>query len=233
MDRMVGYGFALHVALRKRAIEAQARYAITRGTRQIVVIGSGFDSLALRLAREFETVGCFELDRAGTIALKQRALARARFEAPSHLRFVACDLGENTLQDVLSQQPAFDRTVPTFYVAEGLTMYLTEQENRALFSAVRACSEVQCTLAFTAIETLSTVGRPSALLRDKLLKRDKSRFSWCIAPADVDSYLRGVGLTLQSVTTYQQLQSAFRTAPERLRLERVSGEHVYIAQGPA
>jgi hypothetical protein len=71
------------------------------------------------------------------------------------------------------------------------------------------------------------------LLRDKLLERDRSRFSWCIAPADVDSYLEGVGLKLHSVTTYQQLQSAFRSAPERLKLERVSGEHVYIAQGPA
>jgi methyltransferase (TIGR00027 family) len=230
MDHLVAYGFALHVALRKQTIEAHARQALARGYTQLVVLGSGFDALAPRLAREFPWLQCFELDRPDTLALKRRALARAQVPEPGNLCFLACDLETTSLHDVLSREPRFHAHATTFYVAEGLTMYLSDQENRRLFSAIRACSAGQCTLAFTAIETLSTVSKLGGTIRDKLLMRNKARFSWCISSSEVETFLRGVGLRLQSVDTYQQLQSEFRSASERQRLERVSGEHVYLAR---
>lgn len=231
MDRMVAYGFPLHIALRKKTIEAHARRAIEHGSTQLVVIGSGFDSLALRLSRELPALRCFELDRPETIALKRRAIARAEFPEPANLSFVACDLGTMPLHEALGKTPGFQDHVPTFYVAEGLTMYLTEQQNRELFSAVRACSTHQCTLAFTAIEALSTVSKLGGALRDRLMSRHDPKFSWCISRSEVDSYLRDLGLTLESVDTYQQLQFDFRSVSERRRLQRVSGEHVYVARG--
>src|SRR5882672_6603976 len=55
-ERATVPGLLLHFMLRKRWIEEAVRAALTDGCRQVVVIGAGFDTLALRLSREFPRV---------------------------------------------------------------------------------------------------------------------------------------------------------------------------------
>src|SRR3954463_10787428 len=84
IERATVPGLCLHFMLRKRWIEHAVRSALARGARRVVVIGAGYDTLALRLAREFPALRFTgpsgdaggEARRAGGVA--ERALRRRR-----------------------------------------------------------------------------------------------------------------------------------------------------------
>src|SRR4051794_31802357 len=75
IERATVPGLCLHFMLRKRWIEHAVRSALARGARRVVVIGAGYDTLALRLAREFPALRFTEVDHPATQAVKRAALA--------------------------------------------------------------------------------------------------------------------------------------------------------------
>ena len=60
-ERSTVPGLMLHFMLRKRMIEAAVTEAVFRGASQVVVIGAGFDTLALRLHRSHSAVTFIEI----------------------------------------------------------------------------------------------------------------------------------------------------------------------------
>ena len=78
-------GILAHYWHRKRWIESRCRVAIKEGVTHVVVIGAGFDTLALRLAGEFPDVRWIELDHPATQGAKQRGLNRGGLAVPSSL----------------------------------------------------------------------------------------------------------------------------------------------------
>src|SRR5882672_5169852 len=95
-ERATVPGLLLHFMLRKRWIEEAVRAALAEGCEQVVVVGAGFDTLALRLSREFRSATFVEIDHPATQASKMRAIERTG--APGNLRFVPADLARVRLQ---------------------------------------------------------------------------------------------------------------------------------------
>ncbi len=77
-------GLLLHFMLRKRWIEEAVRAALTEACGQVVVIGAGFDTLALRLSREFPRVSFIEIDHPATQKYKRLAGERGGATANLH-----------------------------------------------------------------------------------------------------------------------------------------------------
>jgi methyltransferase (TIGR00027 family) len=97
--------------------------ALKSGIRQVVVLAAGYDSRAWRMART--DVIFFEVDLAATQADKR---SRAPQEGPV---YVAADVTEPSWRDQLVAA-GFRTGEPTAFTAEGLTMYLTEEQVSAL-----------------------------------------------------------------------------------------------------
>lgn len=93
-------------------------------TDQLVILGAGYDTRALRL-REGVAVRCFEVDMPKTQAVKREALRRAGVDATT-VTFVAADFEK---QDWLAQllQAGFDPAKPALFIWEGVIMYLDEE----------------------------------------------------------------------------------------------------------
>jgi methyltransferase (TIGR00027 family) len=144
-------GIALHYLARKRFLEEAVRAALAAGVRQVVVLGAGYDTLCLRLHREFPAVAFVECDHPATQGVKLRALA-ARDAVGENLRFVAADFTRVTLEEALGGLPGFVEAQPTVMVAEGLTMYLTEAEVLRLFAFLAARGGAGSRFAFTFLE---------------------------------------------------------------------------------
>jgi methyltransferase (TIGR00027 family) len=134
-------GLMLHFMLRKRWIEEAVRGALSRGCRQVVVLGAGFDTLAARLAPQFPAVRFVEIDHPATQAVKRAAVQR------ENLQFVAADLARSSLQEVLP--PSAARSV---FIVEGLLMYLTPEEVAALFAAIAEMQPGGGEVVFTVME---------------------------------------------------------------------------------
>lgn len=107
--------------------------ASAAGIRQVVILASGLDSRAFRLAWPTGTT-VFEIDqpkvleyKAGTLALHDVSPAAARREVPVDLR-----------QDwpAALVKAGFDSTQPTAWLAEGLLMYLPADAQDRLFTQI-------------------------------------------------------------------------------------------------
>ena len=131
---MLAKGGFMDVLLRKRFIEGEVRRAVADGVRQVVVLGAGFDTLALRLAAGQPELRLLELDHPATQEVKRRALER-KAALPAALALVAADLTRAGAQEALRAAGLLpDR--PAVFVAEGLLMYLSPEEVDGVFELV-------------------------------------------------------------------------------------------------
>ena len=131
------------MALRTIAIDTAVRDAVTRGARQLVILGAGFDGRAWRM-KELAGVKVFEVDHPATQGAKR---ARApELPAPiGAVSFVPIDFEREALGAVL-QRAGHDASVPTCWIWEGVVMYLTHDAMRATLNSVAARSAPGSTL---------------------------------------------------------------------------------------
>ena len=102
---------------------------------QLVLLGAGFDTRAygdLRLG----AIDVFEVDRAATQNLKQRALHEARIDCDG-VTYVPVDFSRDDLFARL-EEAGFDRSKRTAFLWEGVTLYLTGEQVRAALCAISA-----------------------------------------------------------------------------------------------
>lgn len=113
-------GLAGHAALRMDAVDRVVQTAVRAGTRQVVVVGAGFDTRAWRLD-DLSGVHVVEVDLPRTQAVKQRRLADVAPMTP--VVFAAADLSRDHLGQVLSPT-GHDPSRPTTWVWEAVAPYL-------------------------------------------------------------------------------------------------------------
>ena len=122
-DRIAA-GFAAaenNVRLRTRYLDDRLDEQLANGCRQVVILGSGLDTRAVR--KRAPGVAYFEIDDSSTVNFKRTRLAERGIDAPIH--FIA---GNYVASGVVAMLEAngFDCELPSFFIWEGNTMYLTE-----------------------------------------------------------------------------------------------------------
>jgi methyltransferase (TIGR00027 family) len=139
-------GVIAHVdllVLRALAIDAHLIDALRRGCRQVVILGAGFDSRAHRIDA-LAGAHVFEVDHPATQAEKRR-LDSGLARTCSELTYVACDFERDVLADRL-EAAGHRPDEPTFWIWEGVTLYLDDAALDATLSAIAACSARGSTL---------------------------------------------------------------------------------------
>jgi methyltransferase (TIGR00027 family) len=131
------------IALRTSAIDAAVRDAIASGTKQLVILGAGYDGRAWRMP-ELRRVKVFEVDHPATQRDKQAHLSELR-PAIGDVTFISMNFEEESLSAVLARS-GHDRTIPTCWIWEGVVMYLTADAMRSTLVDVASRSAPASTL---------------------------------------------------------------------------------------
>jgi methyltransferase (TIGR00027 family) len=100
---------------------------------QVVILGAGWDTRAYGLPESWSG-RIFEVDAPATQDEKRAALDRARIDA-GHVTFVAVDFNTTDWLEALEAR-GFDRSLPTYLLWEGVTMYLEDQAISATWESV-------------------------------------------------------------------------------------------------
>ena len=222
-------GILAHYARRKRFLEEVARESLAAGVSQVVVLGAGLDTLALRLRAEYPEVFFWELDRAATQVIKRRGLAGAGQEGPN-LCLLPLELTTQRAGEVLRADRRYRPEAATLFVAEGLLMYLSPNHIADLLSDLHGCGGLGSRLGFTFLET-GPEDRPdfdptSPLIR-WWLKVCGEPFLWGLNQQALGAFLQAHGWTLSALATPNELQSH---APSAARTSLpVSGDLVAAA----
>ncbi|WP_018654166.1 SAM-dependent methyltransferase [Actinomadura flavalba] len=134
-----------YFGLRTRVLDDHLLRAARTGARQIVLLGAGLDTRALRLAwPPGRTV--YELDRADVLAFKDDVLGPLPAAPAATRRTLAADLRDDWAPALLAA--GFDPSVPSAWLAEGLLLYLPPAAERRLIATVDRLSPAGSTLAF-------------------------------------------------------------------------------------
>jgi methyltransferase (TIGR00027 family) len=117
-------GAYLYTIARTKHIDAVLRAELEQGTKQVVILGAGYDSRAYRFHDDFPGARFFEVDYPATSARKLERVTVLFGCPPVYVSYVAADLTVDKLNIALLNS-SYDRTRRTLFICEGVTMYLT------------------------------------------------------------------------------------------------------------
>lgn len=134
--RRLGATGTTYVPLRHRFIDDHLAEALDGGAEQVVLLGAGYDTRAYRFADQLDGRPVFEVDLAPISRAKAATIAQHRDELPdTNVVRVEIDFESQALTDVLPDA-GFTVGEPSFYVWEGVPMYLTRAAVKATLDAV-------------------------------------------------------------------------------------------------
>jgi methyltransferase (TIGR00027 family) len=187
------------MAVRTRFFDAFFRDATQAGIRQAVILASGLDARAYRLAWPADMT-VFEIDQPQVIEFKAATLASLGAAPKADLRTVAIDLRQDWPKALL--EAGLDKSRPTAWIAEGLFGYLPPEAQDRLLDNITALSAEGSRLGCEAIpdrsqldveEARERMRRATAKWREHGLEMDFADLGFEGERNDVASYLQNLG----------------------------------------
>lgn len=202
-----------YLMLRARFVDDLATRLAAEGVGQIVILGAGLDSMALRIQAALREVTVYEVDHPATQALKREQFAE--IGVPPNVRFVAVDFEQDDLSTKL-KVAGFVPTQRVLIVWLGVTYYLTAQ---AMARAMAQMSEFSCQrsqLVFDYI--LADVIDGTSSNRDALEKARRvaslgEPWIFGFRPEEIGDYLDTFGFALLKDYEFSELHAQY--CPQR------------------
>lgn len=195
---------------RTRLIDDWLRDAQSRGIEQFVLLGSGFDARASRLAA-LRGAKVFELDRRATLQAKRTRLSE---QGHADVRYLPIDFGRHDFINLMRTSD-FDRRSPAVFVWEGVTQYLPPSAvERTLRSIARLCT-LDSELLFTYVHRAALSGdqfEGAAAIRSAIAKTAEPWLSGMV-PEEVPSMLRERGFEVAEDLDADAYRQRYRPAP--------------------
>lgn len=142
-----GKGLYPYVIARTKYIDAVFEQAVAAGFSQIVVLGAGFDTRALRLQDGSGGTRIFELDAPTTQDAKLRQYRKQGLAVPPNVVFVGIDFDHESLSAAL-ERAGFRAGERSLFILEGLLMYLQPASVDETLGTLQACAGAGSEIVF-------------------------------------------------------------------------------------
>ena len=206
----------LFTTARSRIAEDALSRSVERGLQQIVILGAGLDTFALRNPHGVRQIRIYEVDHPATQAWKLERLADAQIAVPPWLILVPVDFERDDVGENLVAA-GFQQNSPAFFTWLGVVPYLTQDAiDRTLdyMSSIQnsevVFDYVEPPEAFS--EELRQLEKARAEQLEKIGERSDSRFE----PAGIASILRSHGFCAIEDINFQEIVSRFGHAVQGL-----------------
>ncbi|MEY4065721.1 MAG: hypothetical protein RIR26_1929 [Pseudomonadota bacterium] len=224
-------GMFSHYVARKKYIEKRVRSAVEVGCRQFVVLGGGLDTLALRLAADAPDVKVFEIDHPATQQLKLDFLKSVETNL-SNLTLIATNLTEHSVSEALAAS-AFDSVLPSVFVAEGILMYLREEQVREVLRDLLSIAATGSKIVLTCMEINSegeiTFRGSRKSFVNVWLDQQHEPFLWGLDLIQAKYFFASCGWKLVSMSRWDELFAAVPGLPHWMH-PPARGEHIVVLE---
>ncbi|TGD58002.1 class I SAM-dependent methyltransferase [Flavobacterium humi] len=181
---------------RTKYIDELLQQNISGGTEQVLILGAGFDTRAMRL--DFlKQVPVIEIDHPNTSNFKIGIFRQRMNALPGNVTFCQIDFNTQSL-DELAATHHFDFTKPTTIIWEGVTNYLTAEAVGHTFAFLSKFPKDSAVI-FTYVHQ-QVLDEPGSFLGGEKLLKDletiEERWTFGFLPKDLASYLSQYGFTL-------------------------------------
>jgi methyltransferase (TIGR00027 family) len=211
IERLTPGTIVLH-HVRTRLLDRLLLAAVSGGASQVVLIGAGGDSRAHRFRRELEGVAFFEVDHPSTSAWKRARVRRMLAGASDPVRYVPVDFDSQPLEQAVASA-GFSSARPTFFLWEGVTMYLRPESVDATFAFVAGCAPGS-SIAFDYLhaEAYAHPERFEHAVQHSRFVRDQGEpftFGLPADPTDLARHLEGRGLRMLGSWSSGELRALY------------------------
>ena len=103
---------------------------------QIVFLGAGYDTRALRFAGSIHNTRIIELDAPAVQARKKKILQKRGIQPPPQLRLAPIDFASQGLDQAL-EKVGYDKSQKTFFLWEGVIYYLSQEAVETTLAFIR------------------------------------------------------------------------------------------------
>jgi methyltransferase (TIGR00027 family) len=206
----------LFTTARSRIAEDALSTAVERGFRQIVILGAGLDTFALRNPHVARQIRIYEVDYPATQAWKRQRLAEVKIALPPWLMFVPVDFERDDVGEKLVAA-GFQQNLPAFFTWLGVVPYLT-------------LDAIGCTLDYMASiqnsEVVFDYMEPSQAFSEEMselvtkrteqLEKMDERWASRFEPGGIREFLRSHGFSAVEDINFEQIKSRFGRAVQGL-----------------
>lgn len=224
-------GFYLHYVLRKRCIEEFVRAGIHKGAKQIIILGAGFDTLSMRISKDFPNIQIIEIDHPNTQKLKHKAMENL-IQTFENIHLIPLDLKQDTMQNLLLSNPYYDKSKSSIFIAEGLTMYLAENEIRDILKFIKEHSGLSSQFVFTYMEEQNKGNyqfKNASRIVNLWLRFKNEIFTWGIKETQLSTFLIQSGFQLLLNKSHTELRLDFLLEKNK-NSPLAIGENIALAQ---
>ncbi|MEU4557594.1 SAM-dependent methyltransferase [Actinoplanes sp. NPDC023936] len=176
----------LFIAARTRFAEDAIGAAVTRGVRELVILGAGLDTFAYR--NPHPQLRVTEVDHPDTQAWKRERLAETGIAVPGNVRYAGVDFEHESLNVALDG--------PAFFLWLGVVPYLTGEGFAETLSFVAAAEGNEVVFDYAQSPERMSPDRRAAL-EARAARVAKLGEPWLtyFEPDEIDAELRGHGFT--------------------------------------
>jgi methyltransferase (TIGR00027 family) len=193
-----GPGLRTSTIAQTRFIDDFVRKEVTRGIRQLVLLGAGFDARAHRIQELVETGSeVFEVDRPDIQDVKKRRIAGAP-GLQKNVRYIQADLLSEHLPMKLADK-GWEADHRSIFVWEGVTNYLDAPSVAAVLDTVGRTKDGSV-LLFTYVHRGILDGSKQFFGAEHLLERVRALgepWKFGMVPEEIAAYLAPLGLRLE------------------------------------
>jgi methyltransferase (TIGR00027 family) len=199
----------LLTAARSRIAEDALSKAVENGIRQIVILGAGLDTFALRNPHGARQIRIYEVDHPATQAWKRQRLAEAQIALPPWLILVPVDFERDDVREKLAAA-GFQQNSPAFFTWLGVVPYLTED---AIASTLNYVSSIpNSEVVFDYMEppgAFSEEIKRTITERTEELEKMNERWVSRFEPVGIAALLRSHGFCAIEDINFQEIASRF------------------------
>jgi methyltransferase (TIGR00027 family) len=227
MAKLFPAGIYEYVLARTKELDAAFLAALEARFDQIVLLGAGFDTRALRFADRNRGTRIFELDVPPTLDPKEKILRRKRIRIPETLTFVRINFDKEDLSAALSKA-GFQNGRKDLFLMEGITMYLTAEAVDRNFAFIRQHAAPGSRVVFDYIHA-SVLRHENRFYGEREIFETVARagegWTFGLENGEVEPFLEQRGFRLLAHHTPDELQKKHLTAEDGTPLGRINGTH--------
>jgi methyltransferase (TIGR00027 family) len=219
----------LFTAARTRIAEDAVSEAVERGIRQIVILGAGLDTFALRSPHGAGQIRIYEVDYPATQAWKRQRLAEAQLALPPWLTLVPVDFERDDLAETLVCA-GFQPNSPAFFTWLGVVPYLTQDAIGSTLDYIASIQNSEVVFDYMEPpEAFSEEMRGFVEERTEQLEKIGERWASRFEPDGMAAILRSHGFCDIEDINFQEITSRFGGAVQGLAAVQ-AGLHVVHAK---
>jgi len=231
MDKIAPSGIYEYVIARTKVLDASFVDALEQGFQQIVLLGAGMDTRALRFAEQNRGTKIYELDVSTTQQPKLAIFKRKHVTLPAELVFVPIDFNKESLADALIRA-GYREQQKTLFLWEGVTMYLNADAVDRTLEFIRTSALAGSLVVFDYIYA-SVLRRENtcygeAEIFDRVSKAGEG-WTFGIEAGEIESFLSARGFQITAHHTPSELELRYLTMEDGRLLARINGTHCIVS----